>query len=101
MKQHDSFDDPSSVPNDEPAGRPIPSDAEALLFQAEAAHLLGLSPRTMEAFRVKGGGPIFYSIGRRAVRYRRADVIAWREACRRKSTSDPGPSALEKSEVRP
>ncbi len=90
MKPYDPIDQPTAVPADEPAGRPIPSDPTALLFQAEAAHLLGLSPRTLEAMRVRGGGPVFYAIGRRSIRYQRSDVIAWREMRRRASTSDPG-----------
>jgi hypothetical protein len=78
---------------DEPAGRPVPTDADALLHQAEAAYLIGVSPRTMEAWRHRGGGPVFVSISRRAIRYRRGDVLSWIEARRRRSTSDTGSTA--------
>ena len=75
---------------DEPAGRPIPVHPDALLYPAEAAFLLGLSVRTLEAARLKGGGVLFVSLGRRAVRYRRRDIIEFIETRLRKSTSDPG-----------
>jgi predicted DNA-binding transcriptional regulator AlpA len=76
----------------EPAGRPIPRDPDVLLFGAEAAYLAGLSARTFEAFRLKGGGPSFVKLGR-AVRYRRGDVLAWATAKLRRSTSDRGEAA--------
>ncbi len=80
--------------NDEPAGRPIPQDPEAALFEAEASHLAGPSVRTLQALRLRGGGPVFFYAGsRRAVRYRRRDVLDWIEQRIRRSTSDPGPIA--------
>jgi excisionase family DNA binding protein len=62
-----------------PSGRPLPVDPDALLYPAEAAHLLAMSERTLEGLRVKGGGPRFYRLGR-AIRYRRRDLNAWVEA---------------------
>ncbi len=41
-----------------------------------AAALLGLSHRTLEGYRVSGGGPHFHRFGNR-VRYRRSDLDAW------------------------
>ena len=38
-----------------------------------AAVLLGLSHRTLEGYRVSGGGPDFHRFGNR-VRYRRSDL---------------------------
>lgn len=78
---------------DAPAGRIIPTDGDALLFQSEAAYLTGCSGRTLEAWRLHGGGPPFIAIGRRAIRYRRRDLLDWIDARRRRSTSDPGPNA--------
>lgn len=78
---------------DAPAGRLIPVDPDALLFEAEAAYLTGLSIRTLQSYRVRGGGPEYFVLGRRAVRYRRREVMAWLELRRRRSTSDPGPDA--------
>ena len=56
--------------------------------RAAAAHL-GLSPRTLDRYRVSGEGPAFYKLGTR-VRYRLADLEAWAESRRRRSTSDDG-----------
>ena len=78
---------------DMPAGRTIPGDPDALLFEAEVAYLAASSVRTLQAWRISGGGPPFVALSRRAVRYRRRDVLAWMEARLRKSTSDPGPGA--------
>ena len=60
-----------------PAGRPVPTDPESMLLPAEAADFLGISPRTLEAWRVRGGGPPFVKIGARAVRYQRAGLITY------------------------
>ena len=78
---------------DEPAGRPIPEHPDALLYPAEAAFFLGLSVRTLEAARLKGGGVPYIALGRRAIRYRRRDLMDFVVARRRKSTSDPGTAA--------
>lgn len=47
-----------------------------LLTQAEAAELLRLSERTLERWRVVGGGPVFCKLGKRVL-YRRADLEKW------------------------
>jgi len=60
--------------------------------QERAADFLGLSPKTLERFRVEGRGPAFLKLGRRVV-YSRDDLVKWAEAQRRHSTSDPGPAA--------
>ena len=80
-------------PGDEPAGRPIPEHPEALLYPAEVAFLLGVSHRTLEAARLKGGGVPYIRLGRRCIRYRRRDVLAWIASRQRRSTSDRGPAA--------
>ena len=49
-----------------------------------AAVCLGLSHRTLEGFRVSGGGPDFHRFGNR-VRYRRSDLDAW--AAKRRATT--------------
>ena len=74
---------------DEPAGRPLPQDPEAGLYEAEVAYLTGVPARTLQDYRLNGGGPAFYYAGRRrAVRYRRKDVLAWRDSRLRASTTD-------------
>ena len=54
---------------------------------AQAAELLGLSPRTLEGYRITGGGPVFYRFGC-CVRYLDADVYAWAQARRQASATD-------------
>lgn len=75
---------------DEPGGRPLPTDPEAALYPAEVAHLCGVEVRTLEKWRLRGGGPAFIGISRRCIRYRRRDVLEWIESRRRRSTSDDG-----------
>ena len=55
----------------------------------EAANYLGLSHRTLEGMRCRGGGPAFLKLGRRVL-YRQADLDQWALSNRRHSTSDPG-----------
>jgi len=55
----------------------------------EAAAFLGLSPRTLDRYRVTGEGPAFHKFGTR-VRYARADLEKWAAERRRTSTSDDG-----------
>lgn len=62
------------------------------LTQEAAGTFLGLSPRTLERFRVDGRGPSFLKLGRRVL-YSRDDLVKWAEAQRRSSTSDTGPNA--------
>ncbi|NDB67391.1 MAG: DNA-binding protein [Methylocystaceae bacterium] len=60
------------------------------LNTAQAASILQLSSRTLEKFRIKGGGPVFMKFGVR-VYYRPEDLFDWVERAVRTSTSDPGP----------
>lgn len=64
-----------------------------LLNQRDAASYLSVEPRTLEAWRCRGGGPPFVRISARAIRYRREDLSRWIEERVRRSTSDEGPSA--------
>ena len=50
---------------------------DPLLTTAQAAASLGMSPRTLEGLRRKGGGPLFVALARNIVRYRRADILSW------------------------
>jgi excisionase family DNA binding protein len=72
---------------------------DCLLTTRQAARLLGFSPRALEGWRLRGGGPAFVRVSRRSVRYRRADLDRWAEERLRISTSDPGPT--EREEMRP
>ena len=64
-------------------------DARQYMGTRELASFLGLSPRTLDRYRVSGGGPKFHKFGNR-VRYARADVEAWAAERRYSSTSDGG-----------
>ena len=56
----------------------------------EAAQFLGLRESTLEAWRCRGGGPVFLKLGK-AVRYREEDLQAFVESRLRKNTTDSGP----------
>ncbi len=58
-----------------------------LLNTRQAAERCNLSARTLEKYRVVGGGPHFIRLGR-AVRYQLADLDHWIAAGRRRTTSD-------------
>jgi predicted DNA-binding transcriptional regulator AlpA len=58
-----------------------------LLNTRQAAERCGLSARTLEKYRITGGGPPFIRLGG-AVRYQLEDLDAWIASNRRRSTSD-------------
>lgn len=64
---------------------------DACFREEPAAQYLGLSPRTLQGYRVTGHGPRFVRISRTAIRYRKADLDDWVRTRLRTSTSDPGP----------
>lgn len=49
---------------------------DTLLTETQAAEVLNLSIRTLQAWRVKGNGPLFVRAGR-SIRYRRHDLHSW------------------------
>ena len=49
---------------------------QVILTTREAAALLTLAPRTLERYRVRGGGPRYLQFGT-AVRYARPDLLEW------------------------
>ena len=70
-----------------------------ILRPPEASAYTGLSESTLAKRRLRGEPPIFVRLGARAVGYLREDLDAWLESCRRRSTSDPGPSTSGASEI--
>jgi predicted DNA-binding transcriptional regulator AlpA len=74
-----------------------PIHRDHLLTERQAAHMLGVSVRTLQSWRVRGGGsgPRFVSISCRCVRYRALDLDEWVNARLRDSTSDPGAMGAE------
>jgi hypothetical protein len=63
--------------------------AHQTLPEASAATFIGVSPRTLQKWRVVGGGPLFIKIGR-CVRYAVQDLEIFLAQHRRRSTSDQG-----------
>lgn len=68
------------------------SRERALFTTAEAAHFLGVSPRSLEKWRLVGGGPVYRKLAGRLVRYALDDLETF-AGDRRRSTSDGGSSA--------
>ncbi len=64
-----------------------------LINEKAAADFLGLTDRTMQAMRQRGGGPRYVVISSRCLRYTRSGLRSWAESRLRTSTSDPGPEA--------
>lgn len=58
-----------------------------LLDTTQAAETLGLSARTLEAYRRSGAGPRYVKIGRRT-RYAPEDLAAWVEERKRIRTKE-------------
>lgn len=63
------------------------TNTQTMMTEKEAASLLAISIRTLQAWRVSGGGPRFMKLGR-AVRYGRNEVEAWAAARAVASTSE-------------
>lgn len=64
------------------------TDPQRLLRPKEAAQWLGLSPKTLEAMRRRGNGPLFSRIGDRCVRYSVKELEAYAFSRKVASTSE-------------
>jgi len=60
----------------------------------QAADFLGISTRTLEAWRLYGRGPVYRKIGR-LVRYASSDLDVWLQANRHQSTSETEQTELK------
>jgi predicted DNA-binding transcriptional regulator AlpA len=65
---------------------------QRLLDTTQVAETLGLSARTLEAYRLTGQGPRYVKFGRRAM-YAPEDVAVWVESRKRMSTKEGGKPA--------
>ena len=65
----------------------------ALIDEKAAGDFLGLTARTMQAMRQRGGGPPFIVVSARCLRYTRHRLKIWADKRVRVSTSDPGQAA--------
>ena len=66
---------------------PIAADPDAAVNENQAAEFLGVSVRTLQAWRVRGGGPRYCKIGR-AVRYQRRALVEFQQEHTVSSTSE-------------
>lgn len=64
--------------------------ATILLTEKDAAAMLRLKAKTLQARRVTGSPPKFVKLGRRTVRYRLEDLEQYIAESVRNSTSDQG-----------
>jgi len=63
-------------------------DPQQFIDEKIAAEFLGISPRTLQGYRTKGGGPEFHKISHKVVRYKIAELIKWTNNKKKKNTSD-------------
>ena len=63
------------------------TDPDAGFTENWAAEFLGVSVRTLQAWRVRGEGPHFYKAGR-SVRYQRRELLAFQQARTFSSTTE-------------
>jgi hypothetical protein len=66
---------------------PIATDPDAAITEGQAAEFLGISVRTLQAWRVRGGGPRYCKIGR-AVRYQRRALLSFQQEHTVSSTTE-------------
>lgn len=62
---------------------------DQLLTEQQAAKRLNISVRTLQAWRVRGGGPVYIKMGR-SVRYRLNDLMEWVDTNMVRHTSEAG-----------
>jgi predicted DNA-binding transcriptional regulator AlpA len=74
--------------NEQTEPRYAPEYLDQLLREPEAADMLGISFRTLQNWRVRGGGPQYVKVSGKSVRYRRRDLIDHIDANTRANTSE-------------
>ena len=58
------------------------------MTEKDAAAFLGLSPRTLQRYRITGGGPVYRRLGLRRIAFLRSDLLSWAESGRFTSSSN-------------
>ncbi len=64
-----------------------------LIPETEAADFLDVTPRSLQSWRQRGGGPPFFRLSARCIKYTRFRCKTWADGRMRSSTSDPGKAA--------
>lgn len=77
---------PHSLAKTPPDSFSLPRAHERLMDTKTAADVLGISPRTLEDWRWRGGGPRFLRLSRNCIRYRHADLLDWADGKSQRST---------------
>jgi hypothetical protein len=85
-KQHHLLSTTASAPESLPPPS-LNADPDAAYAENLAAAFLGVSVRTLQAWRVRGGGPRYCKIGR-AVRYPRRTLIEFQKTHTVSSTTE-------------
>ena len=67
---------------------------DSFIDEKIAAKFLGCSIKTLQHWRLVGGGPVFIRKSKRFVRYRRRDLMAWAQTKTARSTSECGDSVF-------
>ena len=67
---------------------PTNESLTSLLKEAQAAEFLHFSPRALQNWRCRGGGPKFVRVSSRSIRYRLSDLIEWTAVRIRSSTAE-------------
>ncbi|MGR3724282.1 helix-turn-helix transcriptional regulator [Abyssibius alkaniclasticus] len=70
------------------AGSTLTQMADRLIDEREAASILCYTPRALQNWRHRGGGPKFVKVSGRSVRYRISEVYAWIDARTVANTSE-------------
>ena len=61
---------------------------DSLLTQKQVSKILGVQTRTLESWRIRGGGPKFVRISARCIRYKIAEIREWIDKRTKSSTSE-------------
>ena len=64
----------------------------SLIAEKPAAAFLNVTPRKMQQWRQQGGGPPYFRLSARSVKYTRARLKKYADERLRTSTADPGPN---------
>ncbi len=75
------------------AGSTLTQMADRLIDEREAASILCYTPRALQNWRHRGGGPKFVKVSGRSVRYRISEVYAWIDARTVANTSESSSQA--------
>ena len=71
-----------------PTNPPEIPEPDLYITEARAAEILSVNPRTLQQWRLRGGGPKYVRISTRCVRYRVGDLTRWMDERLRSSTSE-------------